>query len=78
MTDSGEPFYAVPVRIRLNGEAYELPGPMTVAELLAHLGIDARRIAIELNLTVLKRATFDAVVVQEGDELEIVNFVGGG
>jgi len=51
---------------------------MTVAELLAHLGIDARRIAIELNLTVLKRATFDAVVVQEGDELEIVNFVGGG
>ncbi len=66
------------MRIRLNGEAYELPGPLTVTELLAHLAIDSRRIAIELNLTVLKRAMFDAVVVNEGDEVEIVNFVGGG
>ena len=70
--------YAGLVRIRLNGEGYELPGPLTVTELLAHLAIDSRRIAIELNLTVLKRATFDSVVVNEGDEVEIVNFVGGG
>jgi thiamine biosynthesis protein ThiS len=70
--------YAVLVRIRLNGEACELPGPLTVTELLAHLAIDSRRIAVELNLTVLKRATFDTVIVNEGDEVEVVNFVGGG
>jgi thiamine biosynthesis protein ThiS len=51
---------------------------MTVAELLAHLAIDSRRIAVELNLTVLKRAAFEAVILREGDEVEIVNFVGGG
>ena len=66
------------MRIRLNGEAYDLPGPLTVTELLAHLAIDARRIAVEHNLTVLKRTTFDSVVVNDGDEVEIVNFVGGG
>lgn len=70
--------YAVLVQIRLNGEAYDLPGPLTVTELLAHLAIDARRIAVEHNLTVLKRTTFDSVVVNDGDEVEIVNFVGGG
>ena len=70
--------YAVAVRIRLNGEAYELPGPLTVSGLLTHLAIDSRRIAVELNLTVLKRSTFDTVIVNEGDEVEIVNFVGGG
>ena len=64
--------------ITLNGEVRETPGPLTVSELLAHLAIDPRRVAIELNLVVLKRATFDATVVNEGDQVEIVNFVGGG
>lgn len=64
--------------ITLNGEKHELPGPLTVGELLVQLAIDARRVAVELNLTVLKRATFDTTVVGEGDHVEIVNFVGGG
>lgn len=64
--------------IRLNGDPYDMPGPMTVAGLLAHLQIDHRRVAVELNLTVLKRAAFDTTEVREGDEVEIVNFVGGG
>lgn len=51
---------------------------MTVTALLAHLAIDARRVAVELNLLVLKRAAFDTTMVNEGDEVEIVNFVGGG
>jgi thiamine biosynthesis protein ThiS len=66
------------VTISLNGEPYDLPGPLTVSELLSHLRIDPRRVAIELNLTVLKRSTFDTHVVGEGDHVEIVNFVGGG
>lgn len=64
--------------IRLNGDPSDIPGPMTVSALLAHLDIDARRVAVELNLLVLKRAAFETTLVHEGDEVEIVNFVGGG
>jgi sulfur carrier protein len=64
--------------IRLNGDPHELPGPLTVSELLARLEIDPRRVAVEHNLVVLKRGTFDTTTVHEGDEVEIVNFVGGG
>jgi thiamine biosynthesis protein ThiS len=64
--------------IVLNGESRELSGPMRVGELLAHLNIDPRRVAVEHNLVVLKRASFDTVEVRDGDTIEIVNFVGGG
>jgi len=66
------------VTITLNGEPFELSGPLTVTELLSRLEIDARRVAVEHNITVLKRTAFDETVVREGDEVEIVNFVGGG
>ena len=64
--------------IKLNGEPFALPGSITVADLLAQLQIDSRRVAVELNLVVLKRATFATTVVSDDDEVEIVNFVGGG
>ena len=64
--------------ITLNGDPFDLSGPLTVSELLAVLDIDARRVAVEHNLVVLKRAVFDATIVREGDQVEIVNFVGGG
>ena len=64
--------------ITLNGDRFELGGPVTVAELLTRLNIDARRVAVEHNLAVVKRVAFDEVVVREGDAVEIVNFVGGG
>jgi len=64
--------------ITLNGESLELAGPMTVGELLAHLKVDPRRVAVEHNLVVLKRAALDTVDVRDGDQVEIVNFVGGG
>lgn len=64
--------------ITLNGDRFEVAGPLTVAELLTRLDVDQRRVAVEHNLVVLKRAAFDATVVCEGDEVEIVNFVGGG
>ena len=66
------------VLITLNGEPYDLTGPVTVMKLLSHLKIDPRRVAVELNLVVLKRAAFETSLVREGDQLEIVNFVGGG
>ena len=66
------------MRITLNGEPHDLAGPLTVNDLLAQLQIDARRVAVEHNLIVLKREAFDRIVVKDGDEVEIVNFVGGG
>jgi thiamine biosynthesis protein ThiS len=66
------------LRITLNGEAHELAGPLTVAELLTQLEIDGRRVAVEHNLIVLKRDAFATTQVRDGDEVEIVNFVGGG
>jgi sulfur carrier protein len=62
----------------LNGDRHELGAPMTVAELLATLEIDARRVAVEHNLIVVKRTAFGETVVHDGDQVEIVNFVGGG
>ena len=62
----------------MNGDPYELDTPVTVAELLARLEVDSRRVAVEHNLIVVKRGAFDETVVREGDQVEIVNFVGGG
>lgn len=64
--------------IKLNGDPHEIPAPLSVSALLHQLEIDARRVAVELNLTVVKKAAYDSSVINEGDEVEIVNFVGGG
>ena len=66
------------MRIRVNGEPLEIAGPKTLAALLAELNIEPGRVAIEHNLTIVKRAHYESVIVQEGDRIEIVNFVGGG
>lgn len=64
--------------ITLNGDPFDIVRPLTVTDLLAHLDIDPRRVAVEHNLFVLKRDAFDRTVIREGDSVEIVNFVGGG
>jgi thiamine biosynthesis protein ThiS len=64
--------------IRLNGEPFELDEPLSVADLLIRLDIDARRVAVEHNLEILRRHLFSDTLVNEGDRVEIVNFVGGG
>jgi sulfur carrier protein len=64
--------------IILNGDPFELASPATVGQLLTHLKIDARRVAVEHNLVVLKRVLFESTEIREGDQIEIVNFVGGG
>ena len=64
--------------ITLNGDPHELQEPLSVSALLQQLDIDSRRVAVELNLHVVKKAAYDSSVINEGDEVEIVNFVGGG
>jgi len=66
------------VRITLNGDPYELAEPLTISRLLATLEIDPRRVAVEHNLVIVKRATYDVSIVKPGDQVEIVNLVGGG
>jgi sulfur carrier protein len=66
------------LRITLNGDPFELEQPLTVTDLLGRLAIDPRRVAVEHNLTIIKRQRFSEIVVQDGDTVEIVNFVGGG
>jgi thiamine biosynthesis protein ThiS len=66
------------LQITLNGDPFKVAGPLTIADLLKQLDIDARRVAVERNLVVLKRALYETTEVNEGDQIEIVNFVGGG
>ena len=64
--------------IRLNGDPFEISGPMTIEALLAQLDIHPRRVAVEHNLHIIKRERYSTTTIQEGDTVEIVNFVGGG
>lgn len=66
------------MQIQLNGEGREVPEGLNVSTLLAHLGINPARVAIERNLAILPRAEWECTVVSEGDRFEIVHFVGGG
>ena len=66
------------MQITLNGDRLDVPGPVSVTDLLKRLDIDARRVAVEHNLVIIKRTAFDETIVNDGDTVEIVNFVGGG
>ena len=66
------------ITIHLNGDPYELPAPASIAELLARLDIDPRRVAVERNFVVIKRDLYAATPIEAGDQIEVVNFVGGG
>ena len=66
------------LKITLNGEAFETTAPLTITALLKLLEIDSRRVAVEHNLTIVRRKAYDSNVVHDGDKVEIVNFVGGG
>jgi len=64
--------------IRLNGEPFEIAGPVSISTLLAELKIDPRQVAVERNLAVIKRDRYETTMIGEGDEIEVVKFVGGG
>jgi sulfur carrier protein len=66
------------MRVTVNGAAREVPQGMTVRELVAHLGLDSGPVAVERNLEVVPRAEHAGAVLNEGDVVEIVHFVGGG
>ncbi len=64
--------------IVVNGRPRSVPEDTTVAELIAELGLQAEHVAVERNRTIVPRAEHARTVLQDGDRLEIVTFVGGG
>ena len=66
------------MKITLNGEPHTLRSPVTIVELLAELDIDPRRVAVERNFVVIKRDAYTTTTIEDGDQIEVVNFVGGG
>ena len=64
--------------LHINGEQNEFPEGLTLAALVAHLGMKPDRVAVELNLSIVQRSQWDVTPLQDGDKLEIVHFVGGG
>lgn len=63
--------------VKINGTASDLAG-QTVAQYLAQAGWDAARLAVERNGDIVPRARYGETVLEDGDVLEIVRFVGGG
>ncbi len=64
--------------IRVNGEHRRVAGGISIAEMLNELGLDPLRVAVERNLEIVPRGSLGQVCVEDGDDYEIVHFVGGG
>ena len=64
--------------LMVNGVKQSVPDGTTVTQLLNVLKIVPERVVVELNLTILKRAEHGTAILKDGDQVEIVHFVGGG
>ena len=64
--------------IRVNGEHRRIRAGLSIAELALQLGLEPAKVAVERNLEIVPRSTLNEVKVEDGDEFEIVTFVGGG
>ena len=66
------------IETTINGDPQQIPENLTLLELLRHLKLSQERVAIERNRQIIKREEWESVRVEAGDQLEIVQFVGGG
>ena len=64
--------------LTINGEARSFAGLADVAGLVAALGLDARKVAVERNLEIVPRSAYGKTPLADGDRIEIVHFIGGG
>ena len=64
--------------LTINGEIRAFEAPLTVAALIAVLGLDSRKVAVERNLEIVPRSAYAATDITDGDRFEIVRFIGGG
>lgn len=66
------------LRVEINGEPLELSEQITLSQLIARLNLAPERLAIERNREVVRRADWSETKLADGDQIEIVHFVGGG
>jgi len=69
------------MKLQINGEPRvfdDAPAPFTLAALVESLGMKSDRVAVELNLNIVPRDRWAETMLNDGDRLEIVHFVGGG
>lgn len=66
------------MRVIINGEAQTVNPGQTIADVINQLSLNQRRIAVELNREIVAREQYGGRALQEGDQIEIVHFVGGG
>ena len=64
--------------LMINGEARDLEGPTSLSALVASLGLDPRKVAVERNLEIVPRSAYGVTALCDGDRIEIVHFIGGG
>ncbi len=66
------------IRVRLNGKDREIQPGLSVQELVESLDLNPQLIVVELNREILARGRLEEIEVSEGDQVELVHFVGGG
>lgn len=66
------------ISIRVNGGHRRVRAGMTIADLALELGLEPAKVAVERNLEIVPRSTLGEVMIEDGDDFEIVTFVGGG
>lgn len=66
------------MQIQVNGEKMTFDVPLTVRMLLDHLCINPQAVAVEHNLNIVNRDSYDAAELKDGDSVEVIRFVGGG
>jgi thiamine biosynthesis protein ThiS len=73
-----EAICAMTLKLTVNGESRAFAGPLDVAGLVAALGLEPRKVAVERNLEIVPKSCYGATALADGDRIEIVHFVGGG
>lgn len=66
------------VRARVNGRERRIPSGTAISALLIDLEVSTPRVAVERNREIVPKASYDSTRIEEGDEIEVVEFVGGG
>lgn len=66
------------IEITINGDPHEIGKGQSLVKLLQGLNLDPTKVAIERNLEIVPKTTYQNVKLLEGDRLEIVHFIGGG
>lgn len=66
------------INVTINGDPHRLDSDLNLNELLRKFDIEEDKVAVEHNREIVPKSTFDRVTVSDGDNLEIVHFIGGG